>query len=277
MIFLVDNGSVKVAAYENLRAIAKRLTDSLNREVVAAPLLHADKISADQLGGEKVTLLEQAMEESYSKGTHSFHILPLFFGPSGALVDYLPRRLRKLREQYPKLQVRILNPLFVSNTDGGDVLTEILFQRIRGVRTKTQWDVFDVVLVDHGSPRKEVTEVRNALAELLGEKFENQTIPVTAASMERRKGDEYAFNEPLLETALASCSGERPVILSQLFLSPGRHAGPGGDIESICKTAMEHNPALNIHPTDLVGNHPRLGELLAKRWLERETVPWLEL
>ena len=53
--------------------------------------------------------------------------------------------------------------------------------------------------------------------------------PVIASSMERRSGAEYDFNEPLLESVL-----ERPeldsVIVSLLFFSEGRHAGPDGDI-----------------------------------------------
>ena len=51
---------------------------------------------------------------------------------------------------------------------------------------------------------------------------------VEASSMERREGTEYDFNEPLLENLLGSEGFEKDVVLSMLFISPGRHAGPGG-------------------------------------------------
>jgi sirohydrochlorin ferrochelatase len=41
------------------------------------------------------------------------------------------------------------------------------------------------------------------------------------------------------------------VILAPLFLSPGRHAGPGGDLAQICAAASSR-----CHFTELVGTHP---------------------
>jgi hypothetical protein len=56
--------------------------------------------------------------------------------------------------------------------------------------------------------------------------------------MERREGDAFAFNEPLLERLLERApfaAGE--VVVALQFLSPGRHAGPGGDVAGICAEA----------------------------------------
>jgi sirohydrochlorin ferrochelatase len=85
--------------------------------------------------------------------------------------------------------------------------------------------------------------------------------------MERRPGAAYAFNEPLLATLLATppwSSG--PVIVAQLFLLPGRHAGPGGDVERICQRARKNFPSLRTRRTRLLGGHPALVEILADRF-----------
>ena len=71
--------------------------------------------------------------------------------------------------------------------------------------------------------------------------------------MERRPGPAYAFADPLLENALrdrfdtfAAAKATAPdteershllVVVALLFLSPGRHAGPGGDIATILEDA----------------------------------------
>ena len=63
--------------------------------------------------------------------------------------------------------------------------------------------------------------------------------------MEQRQGAEYDFNGQLLADMLDSCAAQDPhavVILAMMFISPGRHAGPGGDIETICRDAMQKNP-----------------------------------
>ncbi|HKJ89791.1 MAG TPA: CbiX/SirB N-terminal domain-containing protein, partial [Oceanipulchritudo sp.] len=58
-------------------------------------------------------------------------------------------------------------------------------------------------------------------------------------------------------------SGE--VVISMLFLSPGRHAGPEGDIAGICRDAEGRNPRLRTRMTGLVGDHPDIVPLLVKR------------
>ena len=86
--------------------------------------------------------------------------------------------------------------------------------------------------------------------------------------MERRDGEEYDFNEPLLEGLLGSEGYEREVVLSMMFVSPGRHAGPGGDIAKICEAVEKERPGLRAHMTDLVASHSGLVEILADRFRE---------
>ena len=47
--------------------------------------------------------------------------------------------------------------------------------------------------------------------------------------MERREGSEYDFNDPLLESLIKELEEKKikKLVLAQLFLSPGRHAGKG--------------------------------------------------
>jgi len=134
------------------------------------------------------------------------------------------------------------------------------------VLADTGWQRPRVALVDHGSPLPEVAAVRDRLAGELGKVLGERVSAVAASSMERREGEAYAFNEPLLENLLETegwSAGE--VVVSLLFLSPGRHAGPEGDIAGICKRARERHPGLRTRMTGLVGNHPAIIRLLQRR------------
>jgi sirohydrochlorin ferrochelatase len=85
--------------------------------------------------------------------------------------------------------------------------------------------------------------------------------------MERRAGPEYAFNEPLLEQALEQAPYNRgPVIIALQFLAPGRHAGAGGDIATICAQAEASQSELRTQMTATIGAHPLLIEVLAERY-----------
>ena len=81
--------------------------------------------------------------------------------------------------------------------------------------------------------------------------------------MERRQGASYDFNGQLLEGLLEELSGE--VVLSMLFISPGRHAGEGGDIAEICQAAESANKDLTVMVSPLVGEHPKLIAILSQR------------
>merc|ERR1711871_1772552 len=104
-----------------------------------------------------------------------------------------------------------------------------------------------VIVVDHGSPSPEVAAVRDHLANQVRDELESEyassaTVTVVAASMERRPGEKYAFADPLLESVLQEniegC-GTGDVIVAMAFLSPGRHAGPGGDVADIIEEASK--------------------------------------
>lgn len=269
MLLLLDNGSLSPAATLGLRHLAVALSHRLDRSVQPVSLLHSQKIPADQLDGVPAANLEPFLKRQLEAGQRRFDILPLFFGPSGALTEYLPERLALLRQKWPDLEVRLAPCLAGENNSSCPSLASMLADQVRATLAALPGLVAEplrVILTDHGSPKREVTAVRDTLATLLAQNLAPQVALVQPASMERRPEPEYDFNEPLLETALARPAfHDGTTIVSLLFLSPGRHAGPGGDIEQICAAAQATHPGLRTALTPLLGTHPALLDLLVQR------------
>jgi sirohydrochlorin ferrochelatase len=265
-LMLLDNGSLEPGAVLSLVRIAERLSIALGRKVHPVSLLHSHKIAPEKLGGLQAWTFERFIRSQYEQGRTRFGIIPLFFGPSGALTDYLPGRISELNRKSPALEISLAPCLADSTREGDKRLAELLEIQLRRLEPQRRDLDASVILVDHGSPKREVTAVRDHLAVLLGERLGKSVHQVIAASMERRSEAGYDFNEPLLEKALADiASGERRVILSLLFLSPGRHAGPGGDIHQICEKAKKRRPELELLLAPLLGEAPELIPLLVER------------
>jgi len=262
-LLLLDNGSLNPAATQSLRSIAASLSQRLDAPVEPVSLLHSSAISADRLEGRPALILEPYLDRAAEAGRRRFLVVPLFIGPSGALVDYLPGRIASLRERWPDLVVSTAAPLAGEGPAVDARLGTILEDHVRalvGPREPAK-----VVVVDHGSPKRAVTEVRNFLGAELARRL-GPTALVRVASMERRPGPDYAFADPLLEALLDEpgfAAGR--VILAMLFISPGRHAGPGGDVAGICAAACERHPGMQATLTKLIGRHPLLIDILADR------------
>ena len=263
-IFLVDNGSLRPQATHSLRRVAAALSETLGETVQAASLLHSNKIPAEEVDGIPAITLGPAAERSAEAGATEIIVLPFFFGPSKALTGYLPERMAALQARFLNVSVRVAQPL-VDELGNNDLrLAQLLADNVRAQLPGQ--GAAKVALVDHGSPIPDVTAVRNRLAGQLSVLLGDDVRCVAAASMERRDGDEYRFNEPLLEHLLDTpefSSGH--VVLAMLFLSPGRHAGEGGDIAEICAAAEQRHPGLRVRPTALVGEHPAIVDILATR------------
>ena len=264
---LVDNGSLRAESVLNLRRVARALGEATGLEIFPSSLLHSSKVPADQLEGEEAVNLERRIRLCLEAGEREFTIIPFFFGPSGAITEYLPERLAYRREKHGDFKVWRTPFLFLEGGMGsnGD-LAGILAENVRQMLKYEGWRQPRVALVDHGSPRRDVTAVRDALAKELAEMLGDEVDTVAPASMERREGEEYAFNEPLLENLFEQPGwGSGNVIVSMLFLSPGRHAGPGGDIARICRAAEKRHPGLRTCMTGLVGDHAGIIPLLQRR------------
>lgn len=262
---LVDNGSLEPAATLTLRAVAAELSDRTARRIEPVSLLHSHKVSKDQLDGVPAEIVESYLRRELAAGELEFTIVPLFIGPSRAITGYLPELIEDLRKTYPKIEVKIAPPLY---QEGDLRLAKLLADNVRDVRTAkfSANNPVRVALVDHGSPAAAVTAVRDSLAQHLATELGDEAEAVAPCSMERRAGPEYDFNEPLLSTLLKRKGWDSvEVIVAQLFLMPGRHAGPDGDIAKICAQAESAAPQLRIVRTPTLATHPGLIDILVDR------------
>ncbi len=264
--FLFDNGSLRPESTLSLRRVAAALSERTGLPIRAVSLLHSSKVPIEALGGEAAELLEPALLAHFEAYPDvEAVLLPLFFGPSAALTEYVPVRLVSVRERFPGARVK-LAPWLVNQDDSDIRLAEVLADQVRATARARGWSRPKVILVDHGSPQAAVAEVRNYLGRQVGAVLGNEVEALVAASMERREGEAYAFNEPLLETALRTPPFDRgEVVVALQFLSPGRHAGPGGDIATICAAVEAEHPDLRTQMTEPIAVDARLVELLAER------------
>ena len=103
--FLFDNGSLRAAATLSLRELAQQLASTLRIPVRAVSLLHSSGVDPRELDGQPAELLEPSLLNFARAGGRHAILLPLFFGPSAALTEYLPARVQAIRRQCPALQV----------------------------------------------------------------------------------------------------------------------------------------------------------------------------
>lgn len=268
---LVDNGSLRAESILNLRRIAMALSGQENVEVIASSLLHSSKVSPEELDGQPAVNLERRLRWFLQSGIRDFTIIPFFFGPTRAILEYLPQRLAHLRGKFGHFNISRTPFLFdETDADGNGDLVSILADNVRDCIVRNGLRHPRVALVDHGSPVEAVTRVRNRLAEQLSGELDTEVSGLAPASMERRPGDAYAFNEPLLERLLVQDQWrDAEVVVCMLFLSPGRHAGADGDIAGICARASANAPGLRAFMTPLVGTHPGILKLLGRRLRDR--------
>ena len=269
-IVLVDNGSRRPGAVLNLYRIAGQLGEKSGRTIDAAPLQHADKIPAeafgDVLGGRPIVTFPDYVAGQLASGVDEFVILPLFFGHSRAISSFIPDTLNDLEKIHGKFSwsvADVLCPLPRGETKLARLLSDNLGLEASSSAGKPDF----IILTDHGSPSRKVNAVRVKLAEQLAA-YLPQQVPLLQAAMERREGPEYDFNGPLLQDLLeelARAHGVVNVAISMLFISPGRHAGEGGDISGICAHMMQRYPGLAVQISPLVGDNPLLIDILCDR------------
>jgi sirohydrochlorin ferrochelatase len=268
LVALVDNGSLRPAATLQLRAVARALSAHAGIAVAPVSLLHSDAVDPAALGGTPAETLEPWIVRHAAEGTREFVVLPYFLGPSRAFSVYLPERVAELKRRWPDLRVRVAPNLVDPADETDERMAAMLEARVDETLAAASFGpgAAAVAVVDHGSPEPRVTAVRDLVARQLARRLGPRVRAVAACSMERRDGPEYAFNEPLLAALLdAPPFNAGPVVVAMLFLSPGRHAGPGGDVAQICAAAQARHPGLRPIRTGLLGDRPELIPLLADR------------
>ena len=276
---ITDNGSYRPESTMSLRSLAARLGAAVGYKIHAVSLLHSTKIAAEKLEGTPAEIFEPFIKKMRKEGYNKFHVTPMFFGPSAAIKEYLLQRVEALQQSnWPELEV-LVAPCVVEPLDPKDTrMAQILVDHVYKTQQEQGYKTPSVAVVDHGAPRKVVTDVRNHLAAQMRELLPTETFPhVNPCSMERREADEYAFNEPLLEAIIGQEGYRNEVIVSMLFASPGRHAGPDGDVWEICDAAAAQHEGLSWKMTDLCAGHPGLIEILSERFqqgMKSEPVCW---
>lgn len=254
-IALVDNGSLEPAAHAGLRAAAVEIGKLARAPVEAVSWRHSDRIRPQALDGRPAATLKPWIRAQTDAGEREFLFVPFFVSPQGAIGSALRRDLETLREETGGFGFS-----FADGLSSADALAAIVEDRVRralpGLRSPA------VIVVDHGGPSAASAAVRDRVAAAARERLGASVRSLTAASMESPDGPGFGFNRPLLSEALGA-AGPGDALIAPLFLLPGRHAGPGGDLERISRAAEARVPGLRCHFTRLVGSHPLAVEALA--------------
>jgi len=270
-ILLFDNGSLRADATFALRTIAKNLSKHLSMAVEGVSLLHSHKIDEEKLGGKPATILRRRFKHGIANEEHHFICLPLFLGPSLAITEYLMELIDEARVLCPEIQILVAPPLAGWDVKHPDPrLAQILADQVRAlIEENSLSHSTNLILVDHGSPIEKLSILRNTVTDQLRDLLGDSVSTATACSMERREGDAYAFNDPLLETItfdkVSRVENLESLIVAMFFLLPGRHAGQGGDVDEILQGLIDGKKIKNFLKTDLIATHPLIYSILADR------------
>jgi hypothetical protein len=251
-IALVDNGSLEAAAHQSLRAAAAAIGERADMRVESVSWKHSDRIPSYALPDGPAWTLAPWVEEQVEAGEREFIFIPFFISPQGAIGSSLNRDLAALQAKRGGFEYSFAEGLAPENALG-----PILADRVRAACAAQGLKRPAVIVVDHGGPSGASAGVRDQSAGVARAALGDAVSSLAAASMESPEGEEFAFNRPLLADALSApgfASGD--VVIAPLFLSPGRHAGPSGDLSRIAREAEARQPGLRCHFADLVGSHP---------------------
>ena len=133
-----DNGSYRPEATFSLRSLAERLGKKVGETIHPVSLLHSTKISSNKLNDIPAEVFESFVLKKLEEGVRRFHVTPMFFGPTAAILEYMPQRVEVMRATWPDLQVRI-SPCVVDLDDPGDErMAQILIDQIHASREKSR-------------------------------------------------------------------------------------------------------------------------------------------
>jgi hypothetical protein len=267
---LVDNGSLRPEAIFSLRRVAQKLSSRTSFEVIPAGLLHSNKIDPSLLDGQIGQTIGTFLSSDQGEKQDELIVLPFFFGPSRGISEWLIEKLEEWQLKNSSRSYRVLDPLYKENEVQ---LAHALEQEVKLLGKEQKLDRVNVALVDHGTPVPEVNMVREDVGEALRVLMGNKVRDFSTCSMERREGDEYSFNDPLLEKLLLQWGedGVTQVVVALFFLLSGRHAGKEGDLAEICTNVKKKFPEMNIFLTKPLGEHEIIFKILKDKLHTLET------
>ena len=258
-VALIDNGSLEPGAHAALRAAACAIGDIAGIGVDAVSWRHSDRIPAGALGGRPAWTLAPWIRAQVTAGEREFTLVPFFISPQGAIGSLLRRDLEALQAEAGGFEFS-----FAEGLATGHTLAAFVEDRVREAAAARALIRPAVVVVDHGGPSKASAGVRDFVADGARERLRGVIGPLAAASMESPEGPEFHVSRPLLADVLGGPGfDEGDVLIAPLFLLPGRHAGPRGDLARIACAAEARSPGLRCHFTGLVGSHRIATEFLA--------------
>ncbi len=252
VIALIDNGSLEAAAQRNLRAVAAALSARTGVAVEPVSWKHSDRIPAVALDGQSAWTLAPWVRANVAAGERDFLFVPFFISAQGAIGSALRADLEALSGELGGFSFAFTAGLAARGT-----LTGIIAARLHETIVAKNLSRPAVIVVDHGGPSLISSALRDEIAAGVRTLLGGKIGPLAAASME-------GAHAPLFADALAVAGLDRgDVVVAPLFLSPGRHAGPDGDLAQIARRHEARMPAQRIHFTDLVGTHPAAVDALA--------------
>lgn len=252
-IALIDNGSLEPAAHRNLRTVAAELSRRAGIEVHAVSWKHSDRIAPEILDGERAWTLRRFVEAQFARGEHEFVFVPFFISAQGAIGSALRNDLAQLQGTVGAFEVA-----FTEGLAARGAIPTIVAQRICETIAEHGLQRPAVIVVDHGGPSATSAALRDSLAHEIEALIRADIRVLRSASMEGDHG-------PLLADLFTTPDFMRgDVVIAPLFLAPGRHAGPSGDLAQIAQTAQLRLAGvgaapvadLRCHFAGLVGTHP---------------------
>ena len=257
-IALIDNGSLEAASQRNLRAVAAAVSARVGVPVAPVSWKHSDRIPAAELDGRPAAVLSSWVRDQVSGGERQYLFVPFFISAQGSVGSSLRAEVEELA-----LREGGLKCAFTAGFSP-ELLASILAARVEETVRERGLERPAVIVVDHGGPSATSARLRDRVAAAVSARLGDAARAVAPASMESPDGPPFSFNEPLFAAKLGAPgfdSGD--VVIAPLFLSPGRHAGPGGDLERIAAHAGAARPSLRCQFTGLVGTHPLAAQALS--------------
>ncbi len=255
---LIDNGSLEPGAHRNLRRLAAAVGERAGIPVAAVSWKHSDRIPAAELDGKRASKLESWVRRQVAGGEREFVFVPFFICPQGAVGSALREDLEALALEAAAFEFTLAEGLSSS-------LASIAVDRAVEAIAAHGLVRPSVIVVDHGGPAAASAGLRNAIASRVRASLGDSIATLWAASMESPAGPGFDFNRPLFsELLLSPALAAADTVVVPLFLAPGRHAGPGGDLARMARAAEARRPGLRCRFAGLVGTHPRVPGILSR-------------